>query len=89
MTSPAYGQEATEASHTALMRSRLLQQMQQESCETLPFRSSAYLDTAEDLDHDRGCCQQGFGEGCLLQPLRGSGHHHYLPSPGLQFKRIS
>ena len=89
MTSPAYGQEATEESHTALMRNRLLQQMQTAGSGDLlqqqhHHRGSHSRDTAEVkvLAHDGSCWQQRFGEGCLQHPLRGSGHHHYLPSPG-------
>ena len=79
MTSPAYGQEVTEASHTALMRNRLLQQMQAPSDADLHHLGSRYSPTSSQAAPKQRCDSR---EGCLQPPLRGSGHHHYLPSAG-------
>ena len=77
MTSPAYGQEVTEASHTALMRNRLLQQMQAPSDADLHHLGSRYSPTTSQAAPKQRCDSR-----CLQPPLRGSGHHHYLPSAG-------
>jgi len=79
MTSQAYGQEVTEQSHTALMRSKLLQQMDMPSGtgqQHLSFKHSSSSSQAASHERFSG------GEGCLQPPLRGSGHHHYLPFAG-------
>ncbi|DBB11360.1 TPA: hypothetical protein ACH3X3_006782 [Trebouxia sp. C0006] len=79
MTSYAYSQEVTEESHTALVRSRLLQQMNASST-----ADGQHLGSRRSPSSAQTAPQPRFAdaEGCLQPPLRGSGRHHYLPSAG-------
>lgn len=79
MTPHAYSQEVTEESHTALVRSRLLQQMEASSTSDLQ-----HLGSRRSPSSAQTASQPRFAdaEGCLQPPLRGSGRHHYLPSAG-------
>ena len=81
MTSHAYSQEVTEESHTALVRSRLLQQMEASSTSTA---DGQHLGSRRSPSSAQTAPQPRFAdaEGCLQPPLRGSGRHHYLPSAG-------
>ena len=75
----AYSQEVTEESHTALVRNRLLQQMEASSTSDLQHLASRRSpSSAQSVPQTRFAD----AEGCLKPPLRGSGHHHYLPSAG-------
>lgn len=79
MTPHAYNQEVTEESHTALVRSRLLQQMEASSA-----ADAQHLGSRRSPSSAQTAPQPKFAdaEGCLQPPLRGSGRHHYLPSAG-------
>lgn len=81
MTSKAYGQEATEVSHTALMQRRLLQQMHTRTDTDSRYSRDGCVrpDSGSPPQHRSG---KDIGGGVLQHPVRGSGHHHYLPSKG-------
>ena len=79
MTSHAYSQEVTEESHTALVRSRLLQQMEASStADVQQLGSRLSPSRAQTAPQPRSADAEGY----LQPPLRGSGRHHYLPSAG-------
>lgn len=82
MTSQAYGQEATELSHTALMQQRLLQQMQTATgADSRHSRDSHERSASGSRSQHRSGSRDDAG-GFMQHPVRGSGHHHYLPSTG-------
>ena len=81
MTSQAYGQEADERSHTALMRSRLVQQMQAPpDCHGMQPREGHPCTESRSVHGQKSA--RAAAEGCFRQPVRGSGQHHYLPYAG-------
>ena len=81
MTWEAYGQEADERSNTALMRSRLMQQMQTQPDAYEPQAREGHACIGSRSLHQQRSAGAAV-EGCFRQPVRGSGQHHYLPYAG-------
>lgn len=88
MTSQAYAQDVTQESHIALMRSKLLQQMQAPAADDQSFArmlNGTHLPNQQKLNGGEGYSQQSLrvpGQGFSQHSVRGSGHHHYLPTAG-------
>ena len=80
MSMTSHRQDAEEVSHTAWVRSKLLQQMQPSP--GLATQQSTDGGASWDLPKYRS----GGGvndSSCWGHPVRGSGHHQYLPLAGV------